>query len=107
MVQALRRPMRERRLVMCGQVKHELLQGTRDEKKWATLGQQLSIWFSEPETPADSVEAARVYARLRWKGTTVGAADCLIAALAKRCGFAVCATDPHLTRIPDLRLFDV
>jgi predicted nucleic acid-binding protein len=106
MVHALGRPMRERRIVICGQVKQELLQGTRDDKKFATLEQQLSTWSYEAEMPDDFVDAARLYARLRWKGTTIGAADCLIAALAKRCGFVVCATDPHFEHIPDLRLYN-
>ena len=106
-VHALIRPMRERRIVICGQVKQELLQGTRDEKTFATLERQLSTWSYEAEIPDDFVDAARLYARLRWKGTTIGAADCLIGALAKRCGLAVCATDPHFVHIPDLRRFDV
>lgn len=107
MAQMLGRPMRERRIIMCGQVKQELLQGTRDDKKFAALERQLAIWPYEAETPADFVEGARLYARLRWKGTTVGSADCLIAALAKRCGFAVCATDPHFKEIPDLRVVEL
>ena len=103
----LYRPMREGRIVMCGQVKQELLQGTRDDKRFATLERQLSTWSYEAEIPDDFVEGARLYARLRWKGTAIGAADCLIAALAKRCGFAVCATDPHFAQIPDLRLVEL
>ena len=106
MVHALVRSIRESRSVICGQVKQELLQGTRDDKRFTTLEQRLSTWSYEAEIPDDFVDAARLYARLRWKGTTIGAADCLIAALAKRCGFTVCATDPHFAHIPDLRLYN-
>lgn len=82
------------RIVICGQVKQEVLQGSRDKKAFAKLEQEMSIWDDEPEQPEDFVSAARVYAELRWKGVTVPAADCLIAALARRKGWSVCATDP-------------
>jgi len=63
------------------------------------------MWPHEAETAANFREAARIYARLRWKGITLPAADCLIAALAMRCGFVVYATDSHFEHIPDLRLY--
>ncbi len=104
-VRALSGPIDDDRVVICGQVKQELLQGTRDEKMFAKLERELSIWSYEAETASDFREAAHLYAHLRWKGVTVPAADCLIAALAKRCGFTVCATDPHFEHIPDLRRY--
>lgn len=104
-VGALSGPIDDDRVVICGQVTQELLQGTRDEKVFAKLERELSIWPYEAENASDFREAAHLYAHLRWKGVTIPAADCLIAALAKRCGFAVCATDPHFAHIPDLRLY--
>lgn len=92
------------RIVICGQVKLEVLQGSRDKKAFATLEQQFSIWDYEAEKPEDFVTGARTYAELRWKGVTVPAADCLIAAVASRRGFSVCATDPHFEEIPGIRL---
>ena len=106
-VDRLRRPMRENRILVCGQVKLELLQGARDEKKFDVLLQRLSLWTFEAETPEDFVEAARTYAGLRWTGVTVPSADCLIAEVAKRCGCHVCATDPDFARIPGVRLFEL
>jgi hypothetical protein len=104
-VSALSDPIDDDRVVICGQVQQELLQGTRDEKMFAKLERELSIWPYEAETAADFREAARVYAHLRWKGTTIPAADCLIAALAMRCGLEVYATDSHFAHIPGLRLY--
>ena len=104
-VHALHGPMREHRIVVCGQVKQELLQGTRDEARLATLERALSNWEYEAEHAGDFLEAGRTYARLRWKGITVPPPDCLIAAVAKRCGYLVCATDPHFEKIPGLRIF--
>ena len=106
-VRSLARSMDEGRVVISGQVKQEVMQGTRDERSFARLERAMSTWSYEAETPADFVEAARIYARLRWKGAIVPPSDCLIAALAKRCGLAVCATDPHFERIPGLRLVEV
>jgi hypothetical protein len=104
-VRVLNGPINDDRVVMCGQVKQELLQGTRDDKMFAKLERELSTWRYEAETPADFREAAHIYAHSRWKGSTVPASDCLIAALAKRCGLLLCATDPHFKSIPDLRLY--
>lgn len=104
-VGALGDPIDDDRVVICGQVKQELLQGTRDERMFAKLERELSIWPYEAEIAADFREAAHLYAQLRRKGVTLPAADCLIAALAKRCGFVVCATDPHFEHVPDLRLY--
>lgn len=96
---------RSHHIVICGQIVQEVLQGSRDQPALAKLERQFAIWHREAEQPEDFVQAARTYARLRWKGITVSPADCLIAALASRCGLRVCATDPHFERIPDLRLF--
>lgn len=94
------------RLVICGQIKQEVLQGSRDAKALVKLEREMAIWDCEAEQPEDFVEAARIYARLRWKGVTVPPSDCLIAGLAKRCGLAVCALDPHFREIPDLRFLE-
>lgn len=91
-------------LVICGQITQEVLQGSRDKKAYAKLVQELSIWDYEAEQPEDFVNAARLYAELRWKGVTVPAADCLIAALALRRGWPVSATDPHFKKIPGITL---
>lgn len=91
-------------IVICGQIKQEVLQGSRDARAFAKLAGQFTIWVYEPEQPEDFVSAARIYAELRWNGLTVPAADCLIAAVAKRRDFAVYATDPHFHSIPGLKL---
>lgn len=91
-------------IVICGQVKQEVLQGSRDKRAFTTLDDQLAVWTYEAEQPEDFVSAARLYADLRWKGVTVPAADCLIAAVAQRRSFPVYATDPHFKSIPGTRL---
>ena len=96
---------RSHHIVICGQIVQEVLQGSRDQPALAKLERQFAVWDREAEQPEDFVQAARTYARLRSKGITVAPADCLIAALATRCGLRVCATDSHFERIPGLRLY--
>jgi predicted nucleic acid-binding protein len=106
-VQLLARAKDASRVVISGQVKQEVLQSARDTHALAKLDHDMSVWDYEAEQPADFVEAARIYAGLRWNGITIPAADCLIAAVAKRCGYRVCATDPHFDKIPGLRRFSI
>ena len=98
-IDALRRT---HEIVLCGQVLQEILQGSRDAGAFDRLERQFGVWAVEMEKLEDFKEAARIYARLRWKGVTVPPSDCLIAALARRCALRVYATDPDFDRIPDL-----
>ena len=96
---------RDHAIVICGQILQEVLQGSRDAQAFAKLQREFAIWDREAEQPDDFLEAARTYARLRWKGITVPPADCVIAAVARRCDLALCATDPHFDEIPGLRRY--
>ena len=89
---------------ICGTVLQETLQGARTDKELDFLRTQMSLWHFEPEQPQDFETAAGIYARLRWRGLTIPPADCLIAALALRCDFVLCANDAHFAEVPGLRL---
>jgi predicted nucleic acid-binding protein len=91
-----------KRVVICGQIKQEVLQGSRDPKAFAKLENQMSIWDYEPEVPEDFIEAARIFSQLRWKGITLPPSDCLIAALAKRLNVPLHTQDPDFDSIPGL-----
>lgn len=91
------------RVVICGQIRQEVLQGSRDEKAFEKLEKQMAIWESETEDPADFIEAARLFARLRWKGITVPPTDCLIAAVAIRRKLLLYARDNDFDHIPQLQ----
>ena len=93
------------RVVVCGQIRQEVLQGSRDEKAFAKLETQMAVWESETEDPADFIEAARVFARQRWKGLTIPPTDCLVAAVAIRRKLMLYATDTDFDRIPLLLRF--
>ena len=83
------------RVKVCGQILQEVLQGSRDDKAFARLAQQMTVWPAEVEEPADFVEAARIFARLRWRGLTIPPTDCLVAAVAKGRALLLYATPLH------------
>ena len=93
------------RVVVCGQIRQEVLQGSRDQSAFAKLEKQMAIWDSEAEEPADFMEAARIFARLRWKGITVPPTDCLIAAVAIRRRLLLYARDADFDSIRELQRF--
>lgn len=96
---------RSNTIVVSGLVLQEVLQGSRDAAALARLERQFSVWEHEAEMQSDFVEAARIYAKLRWAGVTVPPSDCLIAAVAKRAGLQLYAVDPDFDSIPGLRRY--
>jgi len=102
-VKALNLLIKSGRVVVCGQIRQEVLQGSRDDKAFAKLEAQMTLWDSETEEPADFIEAARVFARLRWNGITIPPTDCLIAAVALRRKLLLYANDSDFDDIPGLR----
>jgi predicted nucleic acid-binding protein len=104
-VRALNLLIKSGRVVVCGQVLQEVLQGSRDDKAFATLEGHMRLWHLEAEEPADFIEAARVFARLRWKGVTIPPTDCLMAAIALRRKLLLYANDRDFDDIPGLRRY--
>jgi hypothetical protein len=94
------------RVVVCGQIRQEVLQGSRDEKAFAKLEKEMNLWPYEAEEPADFIEGAHVFARMRWKGITVPPTDCLIAAVAIRRTLLLYARDSDFDHIPQLQRYE-
>lgn len=90
------------RVVICGLVKQEVLQGSRDRKALEKLEKEMAIWRYEAERPPDFVQAAKIFARLRWRGITIPPSDCLIAAVALRAGLQLYADDDHFQHVEGL-----
>jgi predicted nucleic acid-binding protein len=63
----------------------------------------MQLWDSEPEQPDDFIAAARLFARLRWKGIRVPSTDCLIAAVAIRRKLPLFARGGDFDHIPQLQ----
>lgn len=93
------------RVAVCGQVLQEVLQGSRDDKAFAKLEDLMAAWHAEIEEPADFIEAARVFARLRWRGITIPPTDCLVAAVALRRKLPLYANDIDFDEIPGLKRY--
>ncbi len=104
-VRALNLLIKSGRVVVCGQVLQEVLQGSRDDKAFARLEGQMRLWHVEAEEPADFIEAARVFARLRWQGVSIPPTDCLMAAIAVRRKLLLYANDSDFDAIPGLRRY--
>ena len=80
----------------------EVLQGSRDEKAFAKLEQQMTVWPAETEEPGDFIDAARIFARLRKRDRTIPPTDCLVAAVARRRALLLYANDADFDDIPGL-----
>jgi predicted nucleic acid-binding protein len=104
-VKALNLLIKSGRVVICGQIRQEVLQGSRDEKAFDTLAAQMALWDAAVEEPGDFDEAARIFARLRWKGLTIPPTDCLIAAVAIRRKLPLYANDGDFDVVPTLRRY--
>jgi predicted nucleic acid-binding protein len=83
----------------------DVLQGSRDERAFKKLETEMAIWEAVSEQPADFVDAARIFARLRWKGITIPPTDCLVAAVAIRRGLHLYARDMDFDHIPNLHRY--
>lgn len=92
------------RAAVCGAVKQEILQGSRNAPAFGELNEAMSLWHYLPENPEDFVRAAKIYSALRPRGITLPPQDCLIAAVALRHGIPLFARDKHFSHIDGLKL---
>jgi predicted nucleic acid-binding protein len=92
-------------LAVSGMILHEVLRGSRTPAQFNRYQREMELWHRVPETGADFVESARLYARLRWAGDTVPASDCLVATVALRLALPLYAEDDDFRRIPGLKLY--
>lgn len=89
-------------VLVCGMIRQEVLQGSRNRQAFRRLQKEMSIWEYEAETPDDFVKAALLFAELRWQGVAIPPSDCLVAAVALRLKAPVLARDAHFDAIPGL-----
>lgn len=87
---------------ICPPVLQEVLQGARDEISFGRLRKQLEAlpWTQAGDTPQLAIQAARLYARLRWQGVTIRSPnDCLIACIAIENNLALLHDDADFLKI--------
>src|SRR5438034_9741164 len=91
------------RMLVCGEIRQEVLQGSRDEKAFAKVEKQMALWESIAEEPADFTEGAHLLARLRWTGITIPPSDCLMAAVAIRKNLLLYTSNADFDESPQLQ----
>ncbi len=102
-IRTLNRLIDSQSIVICGQILQELLQGSRDAPAFDRLLKEMNLWQYEAEERQDFVQGARIFADLRWKGTTIPQTDCLVAAVAIRRKLQLYANDSHFDPILGLK----
>jgi len=96
-------------LVTCGLIVSEVLQGLRQAKSLAKIGQHFREmdWLS-PKEPDTYIEAAELFRRLRARGITIRSTiDCVIANLAAHHDALILAKDRDLTLIVESKLLSL
>jgi len=89
---------RERRLLILGPIRQEILSGVRDDSTFERLRQHLRAFDDEPLTSHDYEEAARCHNVCRRAGVAGSGVDFLLCAVALTRGAAIFTTDADFTR---------
>jgi predicted nucleic acid-binding protein len=95
----VRRLIAEDRVVVTGVVRTEVLRGTRNEAEYQCLSKMLDALSRLPTEEGDWDDAAHLGFLLRRRGTTVGLADLVMAAVAIRNGVTVLHADADFDRV--------
>ncbi|MEX2535117.1 MAG: PIN domain-containing protein [Trueperaceae bacterium] len=95
----------EDRVLTCGIVEMELLQGLRQGER-ATLQENFASLPFLDTTRDDFRRAGEISRQLRVKGTTIPSGDALIAAICIRRELALLENDRHFREIEDLKQLD-
>lgn len=93
---------RKANVCVCQPILQEVLQGARDEVSFGRIRNQMEalIWKAPSDGQHLSIQAARLYARLRWRGVTIRSPnDCLIACLAVEHGLTLLHDDTDFDKI--------
>ncbi len=90
------------RVVLCGIVEMEIIQGLRDSDRSSVQSVLALLPFVETSRD-DFIEAGRQWRALRRRGTTIPPTDSIIAAVARRHDLSLFALDVHFDAIPNLK----
>jgi predicted nucleic acid-binding protein len=98
MVAELRELIRDRRAIIVGPIRQEILSGIRDRVNFASTQSLLDPFCDEPITAWDFVEAARLFNLCRDHGVECAPVDILICAVAVRMEYGILTSDRGLKR---------
>jgi predicted nucleic acid-binding protein len=97
-VAQLREAIQDRRAVILGPVRQEILSGIRDATQFAKTEQFLEPFRDEEVRAEDYVAAARLFNRCQNRGIQCGPVDILLCAVAARKRFGILTSDRGLKR---------
>lgn len=83
------------KVVCCGIILAELMQGAKSDKELAVLGDFLQVFTFIPETAELWAAAGKLSFQLRRKGITIGLSDCYIAVAAASARLRLATLDSH------------
>jgi len=92
----------ERRVVLCGMVELEILQGIRPAER-PTIKSLFSALDFVETVRSDYVAAGEQLNELRRTGITIPSSDALIGAVCVRNGLALLTTDRHFDHLAEIR----
>ena len=95
----------EDRVVLCGMVELEILQGLRNKEHDLVKDLFTALHYIET-TREDFIIAGTALNHLRQKGITIPASDCLIAAQCIRLHYPLYTLDNDFKQIPSLKRLD-
>jgi hypothetical protein len=92
----LREAIQDRRVVMIGPIRQEILSGIKDRAQFAKTEELLDPFCNEAIVDGDYVEAARLFNLCRAHGVQCGPVDMLICAVAVRGPYRILTNDQGL-----------
>ena len=98
MLMQLMDAIRDGRAAIIGPIRQEILSGIRNRAQFAKTEGFLDPFLDEEITPADYVEAARLYNFCQDHGVQCGPVDILLCAVAARKHFGILTNDQALKR---------
>jgi predicted nucleic acid-binding protein len=98
MVALLQEAIRDRRAVIAGPIRQEILSGIRDKAQFSKTEELLDPFLDEEIRAVDYIEAARFFNLCQDHGVQCGPVDILVCALAARNRFEIMTSDQALLR---------
>jgi hypothetical protein len=98
MLAQFREAIQDRRAVIIGPIRQEILSGIRDQAQFAKAEELLDPFRDEEVTTADYVDAARLFNLCQDHGVQCGPVDILLCAVAARKHYGILTYDQGLKR---------
>ncbi len=102
LVATLQDAIQDRRAVLIGPIRQEILSGIRDAAQFASICELLDPFLDEEIRSSDYTEAARLFNLCRSHGIECGSTDILLCTVAARTHYGILTNDQGLQRCIEL-----